>query len=452
MTAAALTVVERLVDAGRRAIDDSTSPLRAMATTHFVDGVSRIIDARDHPTISRIGAMLATLDERSGHVGVVAIPDAATNLSRSVWVDAIACHVDEADAFHRRAAIAPGGAVIPAAFAVAGVCGLSGRRLTDAILAGFEVSVEAALMLGGNGLYARSWWPTALVGALGSAAACSVLLELDERESLYALSIAANGLGGLLAGSDLAEGHYLLLGQVAQRGVDAAYGASVGLTGSAGVLDSPAEAAIQCPTVLERHSRLHIEDCEFKAYPCANPLQPVVDAVLAARHNGCALADVDAIRVELPAPSLAFVSTGCDVASPAEAARNIRFVVSAALTGHESDLRLYRHPELPEAARRMTVELAVLDSASAETPLGDGCRVSISLRSGDVVTADGSGTSDGGPAVGAWGRCHPAVTSAFVVSRSSPGRRVSSLDDLEDVSLLRDSLLQALATSSGGTT
>ena len=452
MTSGASTVIERLCDAGRRAVDDSTVSARAKASEHFIDGISRTIEAASHPTIVRIGTTLESQDEGVGRVGVVSMPGRSSSLSRSVWVDAIACHVDEADTFHRRAAVAPAGAVVPAAFAVAGVEGQSGRRLTDAILAGFEISVEAALMFGGDDLYKQSWWPSALVGALGSAAACSVLLELDEQESLNALSIAANGLGGLLAGDDLAEGHYLLLGQVAQRGVDAAYAAAAGVRGSAGILDAPAEAAIQRAAVLERHSRPHIEDCEFKAYPCANPLQVVIDAIRRARANGLAVADVEGVRAELPAPALAFVGMGIEIGSPAEAARNLRFVVAAALAGRESDLNLYRHPELPDAARRMTVELAAIDLPTMDSPPGGGCRVIISLKSGGVVDAAGAASSDVQTARDGWDRCQPVVLGAFAMAATLDGRPADPLDDIGDVSLLRSSLLEALLSSDSGAT
>ena len=108
--------------------------------------------------------------------------------------------------------------------------------------------VEAALRFGGAELYRAGWWPTALFGALGAAAAAAVCLSLDEATTVQALAIAAAPLGGLFSADEFADGHYLLVGQVAERGVWAARAAAAGCTASLTLLDAPAEAALGRPT------------------------------------------------------------------------------------------------------------------------------------------------------------------------------------------------------------
>lgn len=439
------TAIDHLILVGGRASQHSSPAARTMATAHFLDAVSLMVGAATHPMLKRLESMLEVLAEADGPVGILSLPCRASNLSRSVWVDAIACHVDESDSFHRRAAIAPAGAVIPGAFALAGAIGQSGRRLTDAILGGFEVTTEAALMFGGAALYAQSWWPTALVGSLGSAAACSILLELDEAQTANALAIAGSGLGGLLAARDLAESHYMMLGSVAQRGVEAAYAAALGVTGAPTLLDDPAAAAIRRAVVPDVRPLTHLEECEFKTYPCANPLQSVVHTIKVAIEDGLVPGGVASIRVLLPASALAYVTNGPHVDSPAEAARNLRFVVSAALEGRESDLSHYRRPAISPTYRDIQIELGAVESHKVGgSPLPDQS-LTIHLKSGDTLELPLSLPNEGPGAVFPSSRVHADVEASLVSSQAN-GAAIAQLDEVANVRAMRESLLESLCT------
>jgi 2-methylcitrate dehydratase PrpD len=232
---------------------------------------------------------------------------------------------------------------VPAAFAVAAQEHQSGDRLLDAVLAGYEVVVESGLRFAGAALYRNSWWPTALFGALGAAAASSILLDLDEDALVNAMAIAAAGLGGLLSDAELSEGHYLLLGNAAARGVEAAYQSGAGMVASRTLLNGPAARALGREAgPPSREETSHLSRCAVKAYPCARPLHAVIRALGILRERGVDLAAVDEVEVRLPEPLLRFVSKEVDVAGPSEAAASAAYVIAAVIGGRESDVGFYR--------------------------------------------------------------------------------------------------------------
>ena len=87
------------------------------------------------------------------------------------------------------------------AFALANQLGSSEQETLAAFITGFEVMAR----LGGGGpagvgrsLHRRGLHPTSILGRIGAAVVASVLMRLDERQTEYALGIAATTAGGLL--------------------------------------------------------------------------------------------------------------------------------------------------------------------------------------------------------------------------------------------------------------
>ena len=348
------TVLTELSDRARLAAATATPRARELAVLHVLDTMGCVAAGADHPVAATLATFLgepfppAAGGER--FLGGLFSPAAGgeRSLRTAVLVEATLAHVDEFDGFHPQAAVVPAAVVVPAALLTAAREGRDGAAVVDAVLAGYEAVVEAGLRFGGSALYA-AWWPTALFGALGSAAAAAGVLGLDEERTRTALALAAAGLGGLLTADEFGEGHYLLAGRAAADGVDAAYLARAGARASLTLLDGPATAALGRAAGPESaREGVHLERCAFKAYPCARPLHAVVAAVTQLAAAGVPLGDAVAVRVRLPAVLLRFVNASTQPPGPAEAAASAAFAVTAAIRGRADDVRFYRSADLGE--------------------------------------------------------------------------------------------------------
>jgi aconitate decarboxylase len=197
----------------------------------------------------------------------------------------------------------PTATLLPALLAVGEVQGVSGERLLNAWVIGYEVYAELASREPGS-LHATGWHPTGLLGPVAVAAAVAHLSGLDESTTLAALSIAASMTGGVSAnfGTPVKAMH---AGQVAAAGVRACLLAQRGMAGSVDVLERPRGllATISPSGKPDLHSplgtaadspRLLDAGLSLKRYPLCYSLHRVADAAIGL---GAAPGfDVDAIR------------------------------------------------------------------------------------------------------------------------------------------------------------
>ncbi|MGI5229734.1 MmgE/PrpD family protein [Actinoallomurus sp. CA-142502] len=422
-----MTLLTELAARAVRAPRRADAAARSLTSLHVLDTLGCVAAGATHPLASALAAV--GVPGGGGTLTVTGLPG-RHSLRTAVLIESTLAHVDESDALHPAAAVVPSAVTVPAALAVADQERRSGRAVVDAVLAGYETVVEAGLRFGGPRLYERSWWPTALFGGLGAAAATASLLDLDERRTVHALGIAAAGLGGLLGSDALGTGHYLLAGRAAADGVEAAYLARAGATAAPGILDDPAAAALG--TVPAGHSGavLHLTDCAFKAYPCARPLHAALDALTAIGEESLPLSTARRIEIELPEPLLRFVTADREPPGPTEAAASAAFAVGALLHGAVDDVSFYRGPlppDVPDVALRPAPDLnaALPDRWSARvTVRGDDTVVRRTCEQARPPTAD-------------------AVVARFrrrlgpTPDADARVRRYLALDDLPEVSMLR---------------
>jgi len=130
--------------------------------------------------------------------------------------------VYEVDDVHLDCRVHPGLPVVSAAFALAEREGAHGRRLIEAVVAGYEVIVRLTIALG---VPHNNWWhSTGTAGAVGAAAAAAKLLGLSAEQSAGALGLGATQGAGVIDGTEgkaLAAKHFHG-GKAAQNGIWAA--------------------------------------------------------------------------------------------------------------------------------------------------------------------------------------------------------------------------------------
>ncbi|HVW57259.1 MAG TPA: MmgE/PrpD family protein [Rhizobiaceae bacterium] len=183
-----------------------------------------------------------------------------------------------------------GAVVIPAACALSGRGGVSGRDLLVAILAGYDL---AARVLEGAAGYrphnALGWHSTGTCGSFGAAAAAARLMKLDAAKFADALGIAGTFTGGIWAfladGADTKRFHP---GKASETGAAAAFLARSGMSGPRQILEAewggffgtytPGIATPEL-TLEKLGEEFRIVRSGMKPYACCRGLHFTIDAL-----------------------------------------------------------------------------------------------------------------------------------------------------------------------------
>ncbi|WP_326698534.1 MmgE/PrpD family protein [Streptomyces sp. NBC_01754] len=335
-----MTVLTEIAARSRDAGAGADPAALATAGRHVLDTMACVLSGTTHPLAARWLPLLpAGPPDGPAAVGT-SMPRGFTT---AVEIEATLAHLDEFDPLHGPSAVAPGAVVVPAALLVGADLHASGEQVARAVVAGYEAVVEAALRFGGPALYAAGWWPTALFGALGSAAATASLLGLDAPATGTALALAASTLGGLLSSDHLGDAHYLLCGRAAAHGTWSARAAHAGLTASTSLLDGPATAALgRPPAPPSPAGEPHIGATALKTWPCARPLHTALAALEDLAADGVRPAPGDTVEIALPSAALHFVTDRPEPADPTEAAASAAVAVAGAVAGRARDPLWYR--------------------------------------------------------------------------------------------------------------
>jgi 2-methylcitrate dehydratase PrpD len=223
-------------DAKSIGTDDATHMLgRFIAELRYDELPVEVRDRAKLAVLDWAGSALAGFDSDSARKAGALIaelggPDEATVLGCGVrrpalhaaLLNGIQAAVYEIDDVHLDCRVHPGLSVISAAFALAEREGADGRRLIEAVVAGYEVIVRLTITLG---VPHNNWWhSTGTAGAVGAAAASAKLLGLSVEQCTGALGLGATQGAGLIDGTEgkaLGTKHFHG-GKAAQNGMWAA--------------------------------------------------------------------------------------------------------------------------------------------------------------------------------------------------------------------------------------
>lgn len=295
-------------------------------------------------------------------------------------------------------------AVLPAAMVMSESLGLTGKRLIEAVVAGYEVANRASSAM--HPFHTLSGFlPTGTCGTLGAAVAVSKLMDQGYPEMLNAIGNAGYILPISMA-EQLMEGYTVKIvqgGQAASAGIMAAGLAGKGVTGSSHVLEGSenlkggiTQITVRGDSKPERITdrlgeHYSITDVYFKPYTACRHTHGAAQATLSlVSEKKIAPDDVDSISVSTY--GMAAIAVGKVVpegGSFVSAQFSIPYVVAvclldSALGPMQLTERRVADPALTALAKKVSVSMD--DDLNKMYPDRTASRVEILLKNGDRLT------------------------------------------------------------------
>jgi 2-methylcitrate dehydratase PrpD len=281
------SISEALAEGAQRA---KLSPAMAGVAEKLLIDVAGLCVAARNADYVQVALAAWEADGRCTAIGHARTLDAAG----AAFVNGTAAHGEDFDDTFEGGPVHSGAAIVPAVLAVAEREKISGSKGARSIAIGVELMCRASLVAP-KLIHKAGFHPTAVLGAMGAAAAVSTLLELSKDQFVNALGIAGSMASGII--EYLAEGAWtkrLHPGWSAQSGIRAANLARSGFIGPRAVFEgthgffhgfartTQGEWAKLTDGFGERWIA---ESLAFKVYACGTMTHPYIDCAkrLAAR-------------------------------------------------------------------------------------------------------------------------------------------------------------------------
>uniref|UniRef100_A0A2C9JHS5 Cis-aconitate decarboxylase n=1 Tax=Biomphalaria glabrata TaxID=6526 RepID=A0A2C9JHS5_BIOGL len=293
----------------------------------------------------------------------------------AAYINGVSAHaMDFDDTWHP--ATHPSGPTLPAIIALAESMQGDYRPSLENILVAYNVGIQVQGLLLRSSASAKSipcrFHPPAVVGVMGSAAACANLLGFGPEKCRNALGIAASFAGAPMANAGTTT-KPLHAGKAARFGLEAALLADQGIEGNSKILDMPSGFGAFYddfnPEMLLKENvnnpefLLHDQDIALKRFPAHLGMHWTIDAALAVRSNLEDTLVVDNIKkVIVRAPKSKYINRPLP-SSTHEARHSFQFNACTALLDGEVTPKSY---ENAQRTRRELVNL--LEKTEVQTP------------------------------------------------------------------------------------
>lgn len=370
---------DAVVENAKRSLIDTLGVALAGTQTAAAEAVRRTV--RDQ---YRRGAATVIGEERKASAGGAAL------------ANAMAAQVLDFDDTCFDGIVHASAVVLPAALAVAESSDIDGAELLAAFIAGSEVSYAVGRIATGT-LYGKGWYTTAVLGAVGAAAAASRALDLDAATTASAigLALAQNGSTRALLGSAAkpfaaarAAESGILAAELAREGITAPLDGFERLCGFFEVYNDGRSDAEAIESLGKSYAFVS-PGIAYKLYPVCSAAQAAVEATLAlCRNHAIEVGEVASVHCEV-AP-LVFHLLTCERPSTVMQAQFcLPFAVACALvfgrlTVEQLDPTFLGHPQLVAAMNkvgmRLSEKMAADPTVSETSP--EGASVRIVLRDG----------------------------------------------------------------------
>lgn len=211
--------------------------VREKAKENLIDTLASAIPGVPEPDVKGVTAVLKSYDTQNDCV--IWGTKLRASVQTAALINGIAGHAVEMDDFHPQAKAHMGTIVIPAALPLGEKNKISGKKLIESIIAGYETGLRIAIAIGTASHRLRGWHATATCGVFAAAAASSKIIGLDALRTTYALGLAGTQAGGLWAFMQDGAGNKKLHGGApALDGINSALLAQGGMTGPTYILEA----------------------------------------------------------------------------------------------------------------------------------------------------------------------------------------------------------------------
>ena len=226
----------------------------------------------------------------------------------AAMINGTGAHGEDFDNTYEGCPVHSGAVVVPAVLALAQEKGISGARAFTAMAAGIEIMCRMGLIAGTN-VHKAGYHPTAVIGAMGAAAAAGVALGLDRAGLVNAFGLAGSMASGII--EYLADGSWtkrMHAGWAAQAGIRAVRMAGAGFRGPSSVFEGTHgfyfafahDKAPDCsPLVDDLGTRWEAGRLSFKPYACGTMCQPYIDCAMRLAASGVRADDIEAITCKV---------------------------------------------------------------------------------------------------------------------------------------------------------
>jgi 2-methylcitrate dehydratase PrpD len=373
-----------------------------------------------------------------------------TTCVNAALANAMCAHSDETDDFEPVTKAHPGCSVVPAALALAESGNRSGAELMRAVALGYDMACRLLMALQPDLVRASHRSAEGTAATFGAVSAAAALARLNERETRFAISYAAqqeSGLWSWVKDQDHIEKAFDFAGMGARNGVQAVTMVQSGMTGVADVLDGThnlliALSAQPKPAALTDGlgSRFYVTETAIKTYSVGYPIQSPLDALLTLREqNGLTPDNVRHIEVRLPSDAIGIVGDSAMPGVNCAQMVAVALVKGAVSFADSHDAALMRDPRMAAVRAKVSV---VADRALDDPAAPRGARVDVTLTDGRTVshtTRFPPGTKDN-PLDVERVNAKARDLMAPVLGRGRTEQliaRINHLEDVRDVSELR---------------
>jgi 2-methylcitrate dehydratase PrpD len=382
-----LTACERLAE---RVLTVSAAP---------DDALAEIVSMRVFDTVGALAVASAAVGDSPLDLSASGLDGPLATLRRLCAIT----RFSEVDDIERRSCTTPGSVAVPVALLLSVGREVSGATLIAAVAAGYEAMVTIGEAIDGAQALYRGIWPSYLGAPLAAAATAARLFELDERQTVDALAIAAARVVGVV-GRPAREptSRWFLYGCAAADGVAAAHAAQRGIAGDSRVL----EAALGLHTQDEFREIAPAADTaavarvDVKPFCTARQAQAAIEAAQRASESlpDLTTEEIETIEVGVPEAYVRMIDQP-RVADRITSIMSAQFQIAAALSDRDVLYDVARTNARPGDVSRRLMAIVTVAADPELTPLFPAvwpARVRIRASGGreasaEVLEPDGAG-------------------------------------------------------------